>query len=123
MGGTCMTLEEMKLAVCEKLSELIHNARDGTWTSENGIRKDGIKPIWDESGRLVHWPTEGLQVCHEAERLLTEQGQATYALMLHQPSKRHRSDHLGKDFDVLHATYEQRLDALCRVWYPERFTK
>lgn len=94
-----MTLDEMKLAVCEKLPELVNTMPLSTlmlW------RKRGI-----ERNVEINWPTEGLQVCHEAECLLTDYEDI-------QEYKRR----IG--FDV-GATYEQRLEALCRVWFPEKF--
>ena len=60
-----MTLEEQKLAVCEKLSELIDAELNlCVWLPL-------VKPYNPRSyGALIHWPTEGLQVCHEAEKLM-----------------------------------------------------
>lgn len=98
-----MTLDEMKLAVCEKLPGLILNR--------------GTHQLWLPSLREIHWPTEGLAVCHEAEKLLSFNQETEYVSMLMQQYKEYP---MTKGFL---APYEQRLEALCRVWYPERFTK
>src|ERR1035441_1061822 len=92
-----MTIEEQKLAVCEKLPD---EAR----------KKFGYK-----ANGYTNWPTEGLQVCHEAEDLLTKEQRLEYLQRLEfngncQPDIFWR---------VACATYEQRLEALCRVWWPE----
>lgn len=100
-----MTLDEMKLAVCEKLPKPIL-----------GIYR---------YPQMVNWPTEGLQVCHEAEKLLTERQAVWYLQRLSQV--RLRQGHGGMIAVLIDklafATYEQRLEALCRVWWPDRFQK
>ncbi|MDE2105433.1 MAG: hypothetical protein KGL39_49860 [Patescibacteria group bacterium] len=105
-----MTLDEMKLAVCEKLPELIHISHFGAyWHSV----KDG-----KHDTRLINWPTEGLQVCHEAEKMLDKR-------IYERPSERCRYVELLETMrgtlGGAMATYEQRLEALCRVWFPHRF--
>ena len=105
-----MTLDEMKLAVCEKLPEFI-------WillpTNKIFWR---IKMSETRSLAEIYWPTEGLQVCHEAEKLLTAKEKSTYMCWFWE------HDEIFKNrFAQLTATYEQRLEALCRVWFPERF--
>lgn len=65
----------------------------------------------------IDWPTEGLQVCHEAEKLLTSEQMEQYSYLLENAT--FTANH--HDYYLLHATYEQRLEALCRVWWPERF--
>lgn len=106
-----MTLDEMKLAVCEKLPELI------------GIDGAGNQ-FWEQSNNgssyaeEINWPTEGLQVCHEAEKLLLEQG--LWSDYLTELDNRFVVASRGRNYQS-HATYEQRLEALCRVWFPERF--
>lgn len=112
-----MTLEKMKLAVCEKLPELIE--------AFEGVNRPNLyqwikpRPYRHPTERSINWPTEGLQVCHEAEKLLTLEQCTVYdALLYNLPDS-------GKeiaDACTWHATYEQRLEALCRVWFPERFT-
>lgn len=92
-----MTLEEMKLAVCEKLPCIFFFP---PWI-----------PHWIDFEQPVHWPTEGLQVCHEAEKVLTDE--TTYREILGGVCQQYSA--------AIHATYEQRLEALCRVWFPERF--
>lgn len=96
-----MPLDEMKLAVCEKLPELIYMQKCGWWYWRPQTL---VNPKVMRS--LINWPTEGLQVCHEAEKLLNDKQWATYTAF----------------FDSIAATYEQRLEALCRVWFSERFT-
>ena len=59
-----MTLDEMKLAVCQKLPQKIlriHNAE---------IYEHELMWILQNGNRGIDWPTEGLQVCHDAEKLL-----------------------------------------------------
>ena len=94
-----MTLDEMKLAVCEKLPKYFSN--------EGGFL------LWKD-GTTIDWDWAGLQVCHEAEKLIdSSKGE----MMFYQR-------HLQKVvYPVYHATYEQRLEALCRVWFPERFNQ
>ena len=109
-----MTLDEMKLSVCEKLPEVIRFSPIGS-------------PIWRKHDAPVFWPTEGLQVCHEAEKLIkTQQEWSRYHFQLRYVVR--AGANINKqlsaydDRDVTTATYEQRLEALCRVWWPERFT-
>ncbi|MDE2100111.1 MAG: hypothetical protein KGL39_22845 [Patescibacteria group bacterium] len=112
-----MTLEEQKLAVCEKLPELIK------------IRHHVIgKPpevvshtfYWKEEKleNIINWPTQGLQVCHEAEELCDEWDK--YDSWLCEICHRDYGD-ACHHVHFKCATYEQRLEALCRVWWPERF--
>jgi len=105
-----MTLEEQKLAVCEKLQELIDAELNlCMWLPL-------VKPYNPRSyGALIHWSTEGLQVCHEAEKLLDPQQRIHYWRLL-----AYQCDKDGMT-DMLFWAYEQRLEALCRVWFPERF--
>ena len=107
-----MNLEEMKLAVCEKLPELI-------W-----LRNDKTEAWWHNIGataKLIHWPTEGLQVCHEAEKKLSLDERDKYMNWLSRIcEKMHRMASVG-GWLIPTSTYEQRLEALCRVWWPERF--
>lgn len=107
-----MTLEEMKLAVCEKLPELFYKHLHGAYW-RNRI------PNKICSGWLVHWPTEGLQICHEAEKFLNnEQSIAWEELLM---SIVERNQVIATPFKLYHASFEQRLEALCHVWYPEKF--
>ena len=107
-----MTLDEMKLAVCEKLTDVISMIPF----------KEGYLPWvqWKKTGRDVYWPTEGLHVCHEAEKLLQPVGcgKTRYEQELKRVVNA-KPEH--KQYWIQHATYEQRLEALCRVWFPERF--
>ena len=100
-----MTLDEMKLAVCEKLPELL--TPDHECDNQKGLAfwRKGTK-----AGMWINWPTEGLQVCHEAEKLLGDSHHHLCVL-----------SQLCSPNYAIHATYEQRLEALCRVWWPERF--
>lgn len=106
-----MTTEEQKLVVCEKLPELIEIGRDMIPRWRHHIHGIGIEP--------VKWPTEGLQVCHEAEKLFTVNQIEDYWEIL--------SDVAARDFPDKHygwflcLPHEQRLEALCRVWFPEKF--
>lgn len=103
-----MTLEEMKLAVCEKLPELVETDDQPNtrwlmfWKCNGGYGR-----------REIHWPTEGLQVCHEAEKLIHNECPETRSRWFI-----YLNSH---EWAGLSATYEQRLEALCRVWFPERF--
>lgn len=108
-----MTLDEMKLAVCEKLPKMF--CQELNCNKTKCVESWRKLPIYWQGRGLVNWPTEGLQVCHEAEKLLKGLPMCIYVDEL--------TDICGTEaFPVLiHATYEQRLEALCRVWFPERF--
>lgn len=123
-----MTLDEMKLSVCEKLPKLI----DLSCTSQPCWYENAHGINW--SGRPVRWPTEGLQVCHEAEKLLTVAERMCYGESMWQLCTGELLDYSGCYYEgeapsidykelypIINATYEQRLKALCRVWFPERF--
>ena len=99
-----MSLEEQKLKVCEKLPDIIF------WSDTFQAH------LWEdtEQEQSINWPTEGLQICHEAEKLLNENLRLTYWVKL-------SSFYADNARNAIFATYEQRLEALCRVWYPERF--
>ena len=113
-----MNLEEMKLAVCKKLPDLFERHPKYGFLWKNTTSSTGLH------GYFIHWPTEGLQICHEAEKLLGD---------LSMPMNANSAP--AKYWDILvdvcsdatpelchiFATYEQRLEALCRVWWPERF--
>ena len=104
-----MSLEEQKLKVCEKLPELVYVSKlDG----ETYWRRLPVAAITTQR-TPINWPTEGLQVCHEAEKKL---GIAIfyYVEWLQYLTKSAAWAHL--------ATYEQRLEALTRVWFPERWS-
>lgn len=119
-----MTLEEMKLAVCGKLPEYIDIHRIAK--EERGDPKQGDLYLYywnnEPNKQLINWPTEGLQVCHEAEKKLTaieylKWWAALCRVVWGSPITMESSTRL-----VHEATYSQRLEALCRVWWPERFT-
>lgn len=121
-----MTLDDMKQAVCGKLPELIDIYRFELPSIYHGNPPEfGWKKDWTNQDMFINWPTEGLQVCHEAEKLLNLQdgtmGKYLYELekvcIVSGSEVRVKSD----QFRYVHATYEQRLEALCRVWWPERF--
>jgi len=103
-----MTLDEMKSAVCKKLPELLTNV---------GTPQQTVVDYWHDKTRdrypirEINWPTEGLQVCHEAEKLLTNREKLMFQCNINPI----------ETWEWTHATYEQRLEALCRVWWPERF--
>lgn len=117
-----MTLDEMKLAVCEKLPEIVYIWEQKYW--KGGVVTSTEKMMsWKNTDDLdvINWPTEGLQVCHEAEKLLGGMLWKDYINTLifvvdGGPPKVNM-------FFIYCATYEQRLEALCRVWFPERFTR
>lgn len=110
-----MTLDEMKLAVCEKLPELVYIWEQKYWMG--GVVTSTEKMMsWKNTHDLdeINWPTEGLQVCHEAEKQMNNQNWWRYIEKL--------TNICGGGIALcISATYEQRLEALCRVWCPERF--
>lgn len=115
-----MAIKEMELAVCEKLPELIDCSipAQPCWLTE----LIGVK----FSDRPIHWPTEGLQVCHEAEKLLDKTAldlyNGTLRLIVFGPYGESPKDYsYPAQACIWNATYEQRLEALCRVWFPKRF--
>ena len=115
-----MNLDEMKLAVCEKLPELLSVIKP----DDDGCQ---FEPYvhWREhiskEMSIVNWPTEGLQVCHEAEKKLSLDERNKYTYWLSRIcEKMHRMASVG-GWLIPTATYEQRLEALCCVWFPERF--
>jgi hypothetical protein len=114
-SNNMMTLEEQKLAMCEKLPELFNINHI---INRINIGEDWNLISWHGSNE-INWPTEGLQVCHEAEKLLTENDMEAYADALSM------TDSMSGTYPaaqyVHHWKYEQRLEALCRVWWPKRF--
>lgn len=116
-----MTTQEMQLAVCEKLPELyLYN--------KYIVEDDGKAVVIHLStGEPINWPTEGLQVCHEAEKLLSYEEKEFFTYKLYQNQGFYScvdcegNDDWNEVFNYSHATYEQRLESLCRVWWPERF--
>ena len=116
--SSMMTLDEMKLAVCEKLPKLIviNHEGDTCWLPMTQYCEQ-------ETGCLIHWPTEGLQVCHEAEKLLIKQQAQNYMDNISNIVRQTSWPQSIEEAQMLYlnATYEQRLEALCRVWWPERF--
>lgn len=102
-----MNKQEQQNSVCEKLPELLE------WFSLG--EHEGWR--WVDSKIPVDWETQGLQVCHEAEKWLeSDMDFVCYFDKLEQL--------MGNSpiADVVIATYEQRLEALCRVWFPEKWT-
>lgn len=93
-----MTLDEMQIAVYKTIPAEVKKKRDWFY------------------GELK-WEDEGLQVCHEAEKILNSEEKEQYSYLLENAT--FTANH--HDYCLLHATYEQRLEALCRVWFPERF--
>jgi hypothetical protein len=112
-----MPLDERKVAVCEKLPELIeiHGTEEFTefwWKNRYSTQ--------------VHWPTEGLQVCYEARKLLNPDEQVQYLNILRNIiGKTKPKNKVGvaivSDFDLCNASCEQQLETFCRIWFPERF--
>ena len=115
-----MTLDEMKSAVCKKLPELLTNV---------GTPQQTVVDYWHDKTRdrypirEINWPTEGLQVCHEAEKLLIKQQAQNYMDNISNIVRQTSWPQSIEEAQMLYlnATYEQRLEALCRVWWPERF--
>ena len=110
-----MTLDEMKLAVCEKLPELITICEELPCVPAFFWNKPAFE------GHQINWPTEGLQVCHEAERILIADPLYNEGLYYSQALRRITESDETTDRWQWNATYSHRLEALCRVWYPERF--
>ena len=108
---TTVNLEQMKLAVCLKLSELFYLSRDG----------GAERPCWRETDRFVMWSREGLQVCHEASVLMNlpfriERALSSWSVTIWLGQTDERKV-VVENKDLLTAW----LEALCRVWWPERF--
>ncbi len=96
-----MTLDEMKRAVAERLPEhIIIVTGDLFFWRE---RKGGLDKIKEVSDR------EWLHICHEAEKLLSLLWPVYY------------SHFVTESGAIINATYEKRLEALCRVWWPEKW--
>lgn len=115
-----MCLENQKLAICEKLPRLFEKQRLGNYYQWSN-------PFWTTGCGEINWQLEGLQICHEAEKLLDPTKAALYQLRmieLFNTSGLLRSTETTPEIKHyrIHATYEQRLEALCRVWWPERFS-
>lgn len=107
-----MTKDEMRLAICEKLPELI----SCYFKSDNDNYTPEYWHIhWKKEYRPINWPTEGLQVCHEATVLIG--GGATIVCTGTQWMVRIGANQPVFNKDLLTAW----LEALCRVWWPERF--
>ena len=104
-----MTLEEQKFAICKLLPDTI-----GFFPYRNSIPFDGIY-YWRQHESHINWETEGLQVCHEAEKNLKGQQWVNYTETLGMIIRRDKTD------ATWHATYQQRLEALCRTLFPDRF--
>jgi len=117
-----MTLEEMKLAVCNKIPHVVGQYQIGVYVPAYSVE---MTYVWKEKRHEtwvceVWWPTEGLQVCHEAERKLnTDERDKYWRWLGYVVNHQHRM--ATNTWLQLNATYEQKLEALCRVWYPERF--
>lgn len=115
-----MTLEEQKIAACEKLPELIQKVE---WHNPHTKESLGYHYtiLINNERREIDWKWNGLQVCHAAEKLLfiNIKDWESYRSIL---SFTHRTK-THNTFAEAHITapYEQRLEALCRVWFPERF--
>lgn len=106
-------LDRMKVAVCEKLFNLIRIHID--------YDTGQLFCIWRSSAKEINWSTEGLQVCHEAEKLLTDQQHYQYCHKILPETTWPNPKHVKTTRRVTSATYIQRLDALCRLWYPDKF--
>lgn len=105
-----MTLEEMKIAVKDKLKELIPD-----WTPFNFNGE-------------IFWESEGLKICHEAFETLDRTQRLAYGRHLQHITGAGLVGYVPSypdDFIVLaetaNASYQQRLETLCRVWWPKKF--
>lgn len=114
-----MTLQEQQLAVCEKLPELVIKQRFGNgyaWANQ----------FWTYGIGEINWQLEGLQVCHEAEKLLDKHECYIELLIelhcqLYKISSKDKLTSAECAWIVITSPYEQRLEALCRVWWPEKW--
>ncbi len=117
-----MTHDEMKLAVCEKLPEYFNYSHLRAGTKFNPSKSYYAIPSWDAIG---------LQVCWHAEELLDQKQQESFVhtlcgLIIDDAEIEYGPLNLTQAsvlWIMTHATYEQRLEALCRIWFPERFEK
>lgn len=125
-----MTLDEMKLAVCEKLPELIRVA----YEKKPKFYFCGRNKLNWPALREINWSTEGLQVCQFAETQLTTLGEMLqYRFWLHalatgqKPFPVYIPGYLKEDLSTcgflacVGASWEHKLEALCRTWFSERF--
>lgn len=122
-----MTLEDMQCAICDKMPHIFRVDEDNHcyWSGEYiGKSEDGLAIVCDFP---VTWNTEGLQVCHEAEKLLTLGQWRIYSdkLMVSVRDSTQFPEINGSNVEARyrtsHATYEQKLTALCQIWFPENF--
>jgi len=113
-----MTLQEQQIAVCEKLPNVVYK-HHGRWMWHS-------KADVAYGPRELNWKSEGLTVCHEAEKLLGIGYRTEYPMRLRAIVYRDCVNKENPDAGLLDdtwfygATTEQRLEALCRVWWPER---
>ena len=104
-----MTLDEIKREVCVRLLDGFHIVHDVVYRAKLYFPQEGIE---------VDWDIEGLQICHEAEKLMTVEQVGLYFDELNRLTALTGKTLLDKI--CFHATHEQRLQALARVWWPER---
>jgi hypothetical protein len=105
-----MTIAEMQDAICLKLEGKMYLSYT-SWTCE----LPEYRWIHDTAhSHPISWPTEGLFVCHEAEKTITDP-------FLRRQYYQTLDSVTGDQWNSVVATWDQRLEALCRVWYPERF--
>jgi hypothetical protein len=113
-----MTPEQQLIAIAEACG----------WTSiqqgnnSQGARLLGVSPAnkgrTSYDGLILHELPDylnDLNAMHEAEKILTDQQQATYAFLLHKNSTRIIRDYLGRDFDCIHTTASQRAEAFLKT--------
>jgi len=107
-----MTLDEMKSAVCKKLPELLTSV---------GTPQQTVVDYWHDKTRdrypirEINWPTEGLQVCHEAVEEYELTCEIAFCPCFGWVVK--IGNVIIQNKDLLTAW----LEAICRVWFPKRF--
>ncbi len=88
----------MKLAVYSKIPLEVKRNYDWFFDSLDWKKKDG------------------LQICQEAQKLLDDRTE--WSVYVNYLTKNAKDDYRRA---CAEATYEQRLEALCRVWWPEKW--
>lgn len=127
-----MTPEAQRIAIAEACGWKIpdHCKTKRMLAGESAFKARGAPPDFgqDAAGQWhANLPDylSDLNAMHDAEKVLTQQQHRDYVARLHHDmqmtNRRHPMDHLGVDFDVMHATAAQRAEAFCRTLWPKRF--